>query len=368
MVRHSHVSEQCLDPIRLLLSRRPTGQKVSQMVRMAAQVGGAAAETARRDNGSAELDQLSSARRQGAGQQNDRQSPLDDAASPTTPATVSLQPSVSTHSPSPAGNSSIAASDAVTPVGFSAQQQQSQQPSLVVFSGGTAFNTVAGGQHQLQHICRRTTVPSSGCMSGASSTCCPDALRSIVTPYVGHMRTLTTHVTHVLPVSDDGGSTAEIVRVLGGPAVGDIRSRCLRLADDSNEEVGTTSSMRVNQRFWHAATKSLDLAAQGVELQHGNAHVAAAASMKTVEDGAPYLMATGAGGEAAAGAQAGQQGFSGGAAGVARPGGGAARAVGGGVRPLQAHHPRLPGPLPLRHPAPLLRALQLPERQHWCGA
>lgn len=41
----------------------------------------------------------------------------------------------------------------------------------------------------------------------------------------------------MLPVSDDGGSTAEIVRVLGGPAVGDIRSRCLRLADDSDDEV-----------------------------------------------------------------------------------------------------------------------------------
>ena len=54
---------------------------------------------------------------------------------------------------------------------------------------------------------------------------------------IGHLRQLTTKVAHVLPVSDDGGSTAEIVRVLGGPAVGDIRSRCLRLADDSNEEV-----------------------------------------------------------------------------------------------------------------------------------
>ena len=53
----------------------------------------------------------------------------------------------------------------------------------------------------------------------------------------GHLRSLTTCVAHVLPVSDDGGSTAEIVRVLGGPAVGDIRSRCLRLADDSNAEV-----------------------------------------------------------------------------------------------------------------------------------
>lgn len=66
------------------------------------------------------------------------------------------------------------------------------EPSLVVFSGGTAFNSVAG-----------------------------------------HFPALTTRVTHVLPVSDDGGSTAEIVRVLGGPAVGDIRSRCLRLAGEA---------------------------------------------------------------------------------------------------------------------------------------
>ncbi|KAK9811414.1 hypothetical protein WJX72_003619 [[Myrmecia] bisecta] len=68
-------------------------------------------------------------------------------------------------------------------------------PALVVFSGGTAFNSVAGVLQQL-----------------------------------------TTRVAHIMPVSDDGGSTAEIVRVLGGPAVGDIRSRCLRLADDSDEE------------------------------------------------------------------------------------------------------------------------------------
>lgn len=76
---------------------------------------------------------------------------------------------------------------------------------------------------------------------------------------------MTTRVAHVLPVSDDGGSTAEIVRVLGmqrvsdiafyklfgcgcilhmmlfrsiigGPAVGDIRSRCLRLSDESTFE------------------------------------------------------------------------------------------------------------------------------------
>ncbi|PIN13050.1 hypothetical protein CDL12_14333 [Handroanthus impetiginosus] len=71
----------------------------------------------------------------------------------------------------------------------------STQPSLLVFSGGTAFNGV-----------------------------------------VEELKKLTTHVAHVLPVSDDGGSTAEIVRVLGGPAVGDIRSRCLRLSDQSTAE------------------------------------------------------------------------------------------------------------------------------------
>ncbi|MEW5302902.1 MAG: hypothetical protein WDW36_005641 [Sanguina aurantia] len=74
--------------------------------------------------------------------------------------------------------------------------------SLVVFSGGTAFNSVAGA-----------------------------------------LRQLTSHVTHVLPVSDDGGSTAEIVRVIGGPAVGDIRSRCLRLADDSDAEARAVKTL-----------------------------------------------------------------------------------------------------------------------------
>lgn len=37
---------------------------------------------------------------------------------------------------------------------------------------------------------------------------------------VEELKKVTTRVAHVLPVSDDGGSTAEIVRVLG-------RSRCL---------------------------------------------------------------------------------------------------------------------------------------------
>eukprot|EP00850_Spirogloea_muscicola_P020439 SM000216S06565 [mRNA] locus=s216:105068:108972:+ [translate_table: standard] len=76
-----------------------------------------------------------------------------------------------------------------------ASQRRAMGPSLLVFSGGTAFNGV-----------------------------------------VEELKLYTTRVAHVLPVSDDGGSTAEIVRVLGGPAIGDIRSRCLRLSDDSSSE------------------------------------------------------------------------------------------------------------------------------------
>lgn len=39
-------------------------------------------------------------------------------------------------------------------------------------------------------------------------------------------------LTFILPVSDNGGSTSEILRVLGGPAIGDIRSRIVRLLED----------------------------------------------------------------------------------------------------------------------------------------
>lgn len=39
-------------------------------------------------------------------------------------------------------------------------------------------------------------------------------------------------LTYILPISDNGGSTSEILRVLGGPAIGDIRSRIVRIIED----------------------------------------------------------------------------------------------------------------------------------------
>lgn len=39
----------------------------------------------------------------------------------------------------------------------------------------------------------------------------------------------TPSATYIMPISDNGGSSSEIIRVLGGPSVGDLRSRLVRL-------------------------------------------------------------------------------------------------------------------------------------------
>ena len=118
--------------------------------------------------------------------------------------------------------------------------QPPQTPALLVFSGGTAFNSVAGKVHYAAcHQVLQELMVVILRKAGNRQSLLADA---------GTLRSFTTRVAHVLPVSDDGGSTAEIVRVLGGPAVGDIRSRCLRLADDSNTEVHTLACRPAHTR------------------------------------------------------------------------------------------------------------------------
>lgn len=43
---------------------------------------------------------------------------------------------------------------------------------------------------------------------------------------------LSNKVCYILPISDNGGSTSELIRFIGGPAIGDIRSRLTRLIQD----------------------------------------------------------------------------------------------------------------------------------------
>lgn len=114
---------------------------------MAAQRGSAATAVARREHTSAELDQKPMARQQGAELRDGNHSPSNGEVLEPTPAAMVLQPSMSSRGASPAGDSINSSAEPVTPLAFPAQQQQTQQPSLVVFSGGTAFNTVAGWRH-----------------------------------------------------------------------------------------------------------------------------------------------------------------------------------------------------------------------------
>ncbi|KAI8620088.1 hypothetical protein BC830DRAFT_1252112 [Chytriomyces sp. MP71] len=59
---------------------------------------------------------------------------------------------------------------------------------------------------------------------------------SAVSSFVPMLQSFTENICYCMPVSDDGGSTSEIVKVVGGPAIGDIRSRLLGLADTSTPE------------------------------------------------------------------------------------------------------------------------------------
>ena len=113
--------------------------------------------------------------------------------------------------------------------------------------------TVNCGSHV---VCQNlaSDLPSEGQDSNSKSDAIDHAWRSY---HAGHLRSLTTCVAHVLPVSDDGGSTAEIVRVLGGPAVGDIRSRCLRLADDSNAEVRAEPERDLMMQGCHSVLRKM---------------------------------------------------------------------------------------------------------------
>ncbi|KAI1747162.1 UPF0052 domain protein [Xylaria castorea] len=46
---------------------------------------------------------------------------------------------------------------------------------------------------------------------------------------------------YVIPISDNGGSSSELIRVFGGPGIGDVRSRLVRLIPPSETDVERTS-------------------------------------------------------------------------------------------------------------------------------
>ncbi|EJK63979.1 hypothetical protein THAOC_15336, partial [Thalassiosira oceanica] len=119
------------------------------------------------------------------------------------------------------------------------------RPGIVVFSGGTAFNAASAEMASRNVGYNVQSSEREGSYDNLSRSDSANSLVDMLTSELNAGESSAnpsstsgrgTKVWHVLPVTDDGGSTAEIVRVLGGPAVGDIRSRLLRLAPGTTRE------------------------------------------------------------------------------------------------------------------------------------
>lgn len=72
---------------------------------------------------------------------------------------------------------------------------------------------------------------------------------------VGLFRSLSPNITYILPILDNGGSTSELIRVIGGPAIGDIRSRLTRLIPSKQEELRKLLSFRLSSDAREAKTQ-----------------------------------------------------------------------------------------------------------------
>lgn len=58
-------------------------------------------------------------------------------------------------------------------------------------------------------------------------------------------------LSYVIPISDNGGSTSEIIRVFGGPGIGDVRSRLVRLIPESQSDVEDSGESAAIRKFFN---------------------------------------------------------------------------------------------------------------------
>ena len=122
-----------------------------------------------------------------------------------------------------------------------------------MFSGGTTFNAasaemasrIVGGKLGVnidgkEAISRSNSINRLMGLMAMASTDSTNMASSLNHPAnnLGGVK-----VWDVLPVTDGGGSTAEIVRVLGGPALRDICSRLLRLTPGTTREARTVGRL-----------------------------------------------------------------------------------------------------------------------------
>lgn len=79
-------------------------------------------------------------------------------------------------------------------------------------------------------------------------------------------------LSYIIPISDNGGSSSELIRVFGGPGIGDVRSRLVRLipTDPPSTERSAISSL-FNHRL--SSTSSTDAASEWQLIVSGTAEL-----------------------------------------------------------------------------------------------
>lgn len=77
------------------------------------------------------------------------------------------------------------------------------------------------------------------------------AANSLVDVFESIRRSKSCSLSYIIPISDNGGSSSELIRVFGGPGIGDVRSRLVRLIprqpySKEREAIGTLLSHRLS--------------------------------------------------------------------------------------------------------------------------
>ncbi|KAI1451776.1 UPF0052-domain-containing protein [Annulohypoxylon moriforme] len=67
------------------------------------------------------------------------------------------------------------------------------------------------------------------------------ATNSLVDVFEGIRESRNCSLSYVIPISDNGGSSSELIRVFGGPGIGDVRSRLVRLIPGSDTDAERAS-------------------------------------------------------------------------------------------------------------------------------
>ncbi|CAK7565807.1 MAG: hypothetical protein SEPTF4163_003734 [Sporothrix epigloea] len=108
----------------------------------------------------------------------------------------------------------VAPTEKLVQNGSKSPRTDSPANGICVFSGGTAANSLVEAFSAVaEHLSGSNTVDTENAERRPRCS-----------------------LTYIIPISDNGGSSSELIRFFGGPSVGDVRSRLVRLIPKSDNE------------------------------------------------------------------------------------------------------------------------------------